>query len=65
MAFVRDEYCPECEKTTMHTDRKCNACYAAKEKARIAEWNQMDVDKRLSDLRRRVEELERGPVRFS
>lgn len=64
MAFVQNIYCPACEKIMIHTDGECNVCWTAKNEARIAEWNAMSVDKRLSDLRRRVEALERGPARF-
>ena len=64
MALVMTEYCRECEKETMHTNGKCNICSERAERMRIAEWNAMTVDEKLTDLRRSVEALQRSPARY-
>ena len=64
MAFVCDEFCAVCKKVTQHCNSKCGVCFEREERMRIAAWNAQTDGEKLQDLRRRVEALERGPVRF-
>lgn len=64
MAFVQEKYCNRCEKTTIHTNTKCNICHKREERERIAIWNSQTVDEKLQELRQRVERLEAGPPMY-
>jgi hypothetical protein len=64
MVQVTKRYCRKCEHETIHHNGKCGPCNEREEKARIAAWNAQTVEERIQDLRRRVEELERGPARY-
>ena len=64
MAFINDSYCPHCERVTQHVNMGCVVCNERKERERIATWNALTTDEKLSDLRKRVEGLERGPTIF-
>lgn len=48
----------------MHTNTKCNICNEREERERVAKWNVQTVDEKLQDLRKRVESLERDPIRY-
>ena len=58
--YTDEIHCPTCKKVTQHENGKCVVCEAKLEARRIAKWNRLSVDKRLDDIRRRIEELERG-----
>jgi hypothetical protein len=64
MVLARDEWCDYCEAQTMHHNRECTACAARKERERIRKWNAQSAARKLTDLRKRVEALERGPARY-
>jgi hypothetical protein len=64
MAFVRDEYCLVCKKETRHTNGGCDICLEKAERKRIHEWESKSTKAKLSDLRRRIEKLEQGPMRY-
>lgn len=64
MAFIRQEDCHVCETMTAHTNGRCNICRAKEENARVELWNSLPVNDRLTDIRKRIEKLERGPVRY-
>jgi hypothetical protein len=64
MAFINDSYCPRCKKMTSHLNGECSICSDKEERKRIAKWNALTTNKKLSNLRKRVESLERGPIRF-
>jgi len=65
MAFITDEHCHVCGKTTPHNHRACSECNMRKEKERIHDWHSQPLDAKLDDLRKRVEKLEDGPIRFA
>ena len=56
--YLSTEYCSKCDADTDHHDGKCSDCFNREEKERIAKWNAMTVDERLTSLRERLEELE-------
>lgn len=62
--LVHDDYCLKCKKVTQHHDMDCSVCAAKEEKARVRKWRAMSIDKKLDDLRKRVEGLEQGPMRY-
>ena len=64
MAFIQMKYCSRCEKETQHCNGVCPVCSERSERERIALWNALTVDEKLSDLRKRVEKLERGPTLY-
>ena len=64
MALVQQEYCPKCEKETQHVNRVCVYCGDRERRKKIASWNALTVNEKLQDLRRRVEKLEAGPLRY-
>jgi hypothetical protein len=62
--LVHESYCLVCKKETRHCDNECSVCEAKAEKKRISKWKAMSTDKKLDDLRKRVEDLEQGPTRY-
>jgi hypothetical protein len=64
MAFLDFNYCFKCEKETQHINGNCLFCCERLDRERIAKWNAQTIDEKLSNLRKRIEELERGPMRF-
>lgn len=64
MAFINDSYCCRCERVTSHINGGCSICNERNERERIGKWNALTIDEKLSDLRKRVESLEQGPMRF-
>ena len=54
-------WCSYCEAQTMHHNGKCTTCRARIERERIAAWNAQTTARKLADLRKRVEALEREP----
>ena len=65
MAFLRNMYCHICEKETSHNHMKCISCEERKYREKIAKWNALTNDEKLSDLRKRIEKLEAGPTRYA
>lgn len=64
MALIKIEYCSDCEKDTRHINGKCDLCTEHSNKIRVASWNALSTDKKLQDIRRRLEILERGPAQY-
>jgi len=64
MAFIRYEYCSVCEKETEHINLNCSSCQERERRLFIGQWNALNVDEKIQDLRKRIEKLERGPMRF-
>lgn len=60
MALIRNQFCRKCEQDTRHCNDKCTECAKREYRERVGAWNALTVDERLQDLRRRVEELEKG-----
>jgi len=57
-------YCEICQEKTPHSNNKCGKCLDREERQRIAEWKALTIEEKFDDLRKRIEELERGPARF-
>jgi len=64
MAYLHQAWCNDCGKETRHMNHKCQVCGPAKERARIAAWNEQTTQVKLNDLRKRVEKLEQGPATY-
>jgi predicted ATP-dependent serine protease len=64
MVYAADQYCEECASTTLHHNGKCTHCERAKAIMAEATWNAQPIEKKLLDLHRRLQKLERGPVRY-
>jgi len=62
--YLNEEMCYVCKKVTTHHDGKCCLCFEKAEKKRIRTWEAKSTKAKLSDLRKRIEELERGPARY-
>jgi len=65
MTFIQHKYCPKCERETGHVNSRCSDCVEREYRAHVAAWNAQTTDKKLQDLRKRVEHLERGPARYA
>jgi hypothetical protein len=65
MAYIRDEYCHRCEKETQHCNHKCTNCAEREYRERTAAWNALTTDEKLQDIRKRLEDLERGPAQYA
>jgi len=65
MAFVRDEYCDKCGRHTPHINSDgCQICLNKKAKEAERMWEAQDSDTKITDLRKRIERLERNPIRY-
>lgn len=64
MAYVEQKECKVCQKITYHTNGKCNDCKHRGYLKKVHKWDAMSYDDRLTDLRKRMEELEAGPPRY-
>ena len=64
MAYVEFKICHICGKKTNYMNGNCSICEDRKTKDKIAKWNAQATVTKLNDLRKRVENLERGPIRF-
>lgn len=64
MVYTVMQYCRKCANTTVHHNGKCSACFANEERAKEAAWNSQPIEAKLLDLHRRLETIERGPMRF-
>jgi hypothetical protein len=62
--FLETKYCDRCEVTTQHYNGECGVCLDKKDKERIRMWEAQDVDTKLTNLRLRVENLERPEARY-
>jgi len=54
MAYIRDEYCRTCEKTTQHTNGKCDVCCKREHREEMAAWQAKTTDEKLLDLHKRL-----------
>lgn len=64
MAKIEHEWCEKCFSTTRHVNRKCSDCVEREYMTQVLAWNLLPVEKRLNDLRERIEKLEKGPDRY-
>jgi len=60
MAYVDFRHCIACGKGTNHTNDKCNECWKKAEDERVKNWESMSTEAKLTDIRERIECLERG-----
>ncbi len=65
MAYIRSEYCDVCKRNTNHINNDgCIPCFEKKAKEKERMWEAQDADTKITNLRKRIEELERGPRLF-
>ena len=64
MAFLTQEECLKCEQLTTHINSKCSVCADRIKRQQVEKWNALTTDEKLNDLRKRIEILERGEVKF-
>lgn len=64
MALVNEEWCERCQKNVFYTNGKCNICADKKNKERIRMWEAQDIETKITNLRERIEGLERGEARY-
>lgn len=64
MAFIENKYCPRCERCEVFCNGKCNFCKNREYIQETAAWNALSADEKLQDLRKRIEKLEQGPLRY-
>ena len=62
--YLDTKYCHVCKDRTGHINGRCGRCVGVEEEERIREWNALDIETRINDLRKRIEQLERGPRRY-
>ena len=60
MVQIVDRFCESCGHVTSHHDGRCTVCVDSRRRAEVAAWNELTVDQRLNDLRKRMEKLEGG-----
>lgn len=60
--YYDENYCDRCKKVTGHYNGKCGQCKAKEEAERARVWEAQDIETKLTNLRQRIEGLERGPA---
>jgi len=63
--FCHTAYCSTCQKDTMHEDQRCSECYKREKEEKEFAWEMLSNSDKLTDLRKRIEKLERGPTRYA
>jgi hypothetical protein len=65
MAYVRTEYCDVCKReTNFYNSLGCGICLAKQVKQQERMWEAQDPETKITNLRHRIEALERSPARF-
>lgn len=62
--YLSTEICLECGKLTMHHNNKCVECYDKEQKVLFEKWHKMTMQDQINELKKRIEKLEQGPMRF-
>jgi tRNA(Arg) A34 adenosine deaminase TadA len=65
MAYITVEYCKICESATQHIKSKCVLCVMRREKEDKNKWDNLSVESKLNDLKKRIEKLEQGGIKFT
>lgn len=60
MAFVRQEYCNQCEAQRQFINRKCSVCCERERREEMAKWKAKTTDEKLLDIHKRLLKLENG-----
>lgn len=64
MAFVRDQLCIRCGQTTTHINGQCAVCSKIDRENEIRNWESMSIERKLTDIRNRLEKLEQGQIKY-
>lgn len=64
MAYVTTKQCNKCKEYTTHINMSCSKCSAIEKEEQVKAWESMSIEKKLTDLRERIEKLERGPAKY-
>jgi hypothetical protein len=64
MVMARHSWCHVCRRDTLHHNGWCCHCEKLKEEAKVRAWESMSIEDKLTDLCKRIENLERGPARY-
>jgi phage FluMu protein Com len=62
--FLEIKECPRCKDVTQHYDGKCNRCEKIDADEKERAWESQHIETKITNLRKRIEKLERGPARF-
>jgi len=64
--FLEHKECEVCKTVTPHHNGNCARCASKKAKEAERMWEAQDTDTKLTDIRKRIEKLERDrfPARF-
>lgn len=62
MFLEQNKYCYVCEGNHDFHNDQCTECASRARREYLNKWQSMSYDDRLDNLRKRVEELERGPA---
>lgn len=62
--FFEHKFCEKCDSVTGHYDGKCGKCLDKQSKEKERMWEAQDISTKITDLRKRIEMLERGPARY-
>jgi len=63
--FSHTSYCPTCKKDTLHENIECVECCKKEKEEKEFAWEMLSNSDKLTDLRKRIEKLERGPTRYA
>ena len=63
MVMARHEWCTICDAQTMHHSGECTACAERIRREERAVWLALTPDEKIERLLKRIEDLERSPIR--
>ena len=64
MAYITWDYCKDCEETTHHCNGECSQCRERRNRKELAAWQAQTVEEKLLDLHKRLQKLEKEPIRY-
>jgi hypothetical protein len=64
MVMAMYKWCAECDVDTLHHNHDCTVCSERERRVKRAEWCALTDGERIELLMKRIEILERKPVRY-
>lgn len=64
MVMARHQWCGTCEAETLHHNNKCTKCMEREKRVERAKWNALTNEEKIEVLLKRVEQLEKSPIKY-
>ena len=64
MVMAHYTWCPKCDMDTLHHNHECTICAERIRREERAVWLSLTAEEKIEKLLKRIEILERNPVRY-